>query len=82
MPAGHLHLDGFESYAIKKRRDIQLGGAWVGDDIGLDCIMELPPSSRRQANARRAFALDGFESYASKKEETPKWVSLLFWWTI
>ncbi len=38
------------------------------DDIELDLIMVLPPSSRRQARLPRSLALDGFESYAIKKK--------------
>ena len=37
MPTGHLHLDGFESYATKKRRDILLDvSSFLVDDIGLE----------------------------------------------
>ena len=46
------------------------------DDIGLDLIKVLPPSSRRQAALTRA-ALDPFESYIkyhSKKKNPSNWM--------
>ena len=43
------------------------------DDIGLDLIVVLPPSSRRQARLPRSLALNGFESYAIKKKNHTKW---------
>ena len=38
---------------------------------GIDFIKEHPPSSRRAANAHRAFALDGFDSRDSIYEKSP-----------
>ena len=38
---------------------------------GIDFIKEHPPSSRRAANAHRAFALDGFDSHCSRHEKNP-----------
>ena len=55
--------------SIKRGESLFLGAAFTEVDTGLDSIMELPPSSRRQANAHRALAFDGFESFDRQKEK-------------
>ena len=36
MSTGHLHLDGFESYATKKKNHTERCGFFLVDDIGLE----------------------------------------------